>query len=228
MTWLEFKSIVDTKLLSQYIQYVEFSDYYDIHVCDGDTRYETEIIKDPNNQNIAGLDGAAATVDLDDWETNYKPSSNQVILKRSLDGIPHTNPLSADNTGQIELVGLKISAPPPTAPDTTLTTDSIKQTTMDRQFMGAFVWIRDGNFGDKIEFEVIDHDNLLGYGVDAVLGSYTEDCYVNDISMSFQFVSDTDKSNVPGGMYFRVRYVNNSDPVTGKTAKVVVWLSTKK
>lgn len=73
-------------------------------------------------------------------------------------------------------------------------------------FGGAYEIGSTANPGDYIEFEVIDKDNLLGYGANFVLNKYIETTYV--LPGSIYVHEEPVGSVIPAGIYLRVRYVS--------------------
>jgi len=51
--------------------------------------------------------------------------------------------------------------------------------TENRLITGGILLLEDQAFGDKVHFEVVDKDNILGYGTNVVLERFIEDWYVN-------------------------------------------------
>jgi hypothetical protein len=48
-----------------------------------------------------------------------------------------------------------------------------------RYIEGGHVLIKDGAWGDKVQFQIVDVDNVIGYGAGAVLDTFVSDLYVN-------------------------------------------------
>ncbi len=66
--------------------------------------------------------------------------------------------------------------------------------------------------GDKVTFQVIDIDNVLGYGENTVLGEYVTDWYINpNITEQLDFRSEY-PAKVQANLYLRIIY-----PSTGQT-----------
>lgn len=74
--------------------------------------------------------------------------------------------------------------------------------------------VTDGNsvFGDWVEFQIVDHDNLLGYGVDTVLANWIPKWLVS-WKASTETIQTPYAGSPPVGMYFRMTYhsVGNVD-----------------
>ena len=75
-------------------------------------------------------------------------------------------------------------------------------------YLSGGAYVTDGNVapGDKVEFEIVDVDNVLGLGAGVVLARYVEDEFVvpND---KVDIPTETGKL-VPAGVYFRTKYVS--------------------
>jgi hypothetical protein len=79
---------------------------------------------------------------------------------------------------------------------------------------GGYISVKDGNWGDKLTIQIVDVNNLLGYGTNIVLRQFVENmCVVTDQ----QYQCNIDISYValiPAGLYVRVVYDNTGiDPV---------------
>lgn len=77
---------------------------------------------------------------------------------------------------------------------------------------GGMLVALSSNLGDKVNLQVIDKDNILGYGANTVLGQYMTDWYMNpDTSTQINF-QNTYPAKLYAGLYLRVIYVS-----TGQT-----------
>ena len=72
------------------------------------------------------------------------------------------------------------------------------------------------NDGDYVEFEVVDIDNILGYGANFVVSKMAETKYVKP-NQEYLRISDAIKT-VPQGFYMRLKYIS-----TG-TQNVILYL----
>lgn len=61
-------------------------------------------------------------------------------------------------------------------------------------------------WGDYVELELVDKDNILGYGVGVVLGKFGETIYVHPGKYFDSVCSDA--KDIPAGIYIRFRYVS--------------------
>lgn len=87
--------------------------------------------------------------------------------------------------------------------------------TEERWVSGGILLCQGTHWGDKISLQVIDKDNVLGYGANVVLDEYVTDFYlVSDSEFQLQLESPY-IALVPANIYIRVVYSNTSllDPV---------------
>jgi hypothetical protein len=86
------------------------------------------------------------------------------------------------------------------------TTSSDYQVLNDCLIDGAMVFAKSAAIGDKVTFQIIDKDNVMGLGANTVLGQYVTDWYINPDST---FQADF-KSAYPAkliyGLYLRTVY----------------------
>lgn len=80
--------------------------------------------------------------------------------------------------------------------------------TQDSLIMGAFVIVLDAALGDKIKCEVVDVNNVLGYGPGVVLGQYAVDWYMNPRSAEQLNFSAPYPAKLVTGLYLRVVYAS--------------------
>jgi hypothetical protein len=81
--------------------------------------------------------------------------------------------------------------------------------------------------GDYIDCQVVDVDNILGYGAGTVLGQYVYNWYVNP-NETFQFNYESKyPAKIFGGLYLRFSYVSvgttNVDIIVNYTLHKVLW-----
>lgn len=62
--------------------------------------------------------------------------------------------------------------------------------------------------GDKASFQVVDKDNILGYGAGAILGEYIKDWNMAaDVSGQYPLLIDY-PTEIMTGLYFRIKYTS--------------------
>lgn len=78
----------------------------------------------------------------------------------------------------------------------------------ERWVSGAVLMAQGTHWGDKLCLQIIDKDNVLGYGANVVLDEYVTDFYLVSDS-EFQVQIDCPYvALVPAGVYLRVKYTN--------------------
>ncbi len=92
---------------------------------------------------------------------------------------------------------------------------------------GGVLVVLNGVIGDKITFQVVDIDNIKGYGANTVLGQYKTDWYINpQESVQLDFTSRY-PAKVFAGLYLRVVYTstgsNNLDVIVNYKLQKVLW-----
>jgi hypothetical protein len=156
--WAELKSFLDTRSISA--QYVEFSTKYLIVAIDGPISLNCLLDKksptpDPSDQK--------------DFEDNYKTGGNQSYTDSN--GIElHRNRAFA-NTDGLKFRGTGIKG---TATKNTVTDFDYKMPE-DRYINGTETFLQNQEWDDSIKLQVIDIDNILGYGANFVLDEFGKD-----------------------------------------------------
>jgi len=177
-SWTDFQAICVTRK-NLNLQYTETAEYYNIYAQDGLFLWQTGITKtDPTN------------ADQEDFEDNHKALCNYAS------GTVHS-PFPVDS-----YVCAYDGVGPTTV--TTDTQDIFYKVEEDNLFLpgGSSYGINIG-FGDWFQMDIVDHDNLLGYGVDFVLKSWVKKKFLGEkgCSCTTPYVG-----NPPAGFYIRVRY----------------------
>jgi hypothetical protein len=74
---------------------------------------------------------------------------------------------------------------------------------------GGIMYATPGNVGDIINVQVVDKDNITGYGVNTILATYVNNWYV--IPQDMNAVEDVSLSQpMSAGLYIRFVYTNSS------------------
>ena len=71
---------------------------------------------------------------------------------------------------------------------------------------GMKVSVIGGLYGDKISFQVIDKDNVLGYGANLVLGQFVTNWYIDPSSTLQSDATAVYPAKVKAGLYLRIIY----------------------
>ncbi len=177
-TYATFKSLINSKGL--FWQYQETSDLYNVFATEGPITYTTTVYK------------VGDATNLSDFETNYKAGSNKKVGV-ARDPLPAAT-VSFKGKGVYQ-VCTKNS-----------TTNIDFQMPADRYLNGANWYCKDAELGDYFVFQVVDVDNLLGYGAGLVLSTWVEKWYVGPNEWIF-FQSPT-AGLVNAGFYLRGIYTS--------------------
>ena len=169
--WCDLKAFAIARSTS--IQWIIANGSYYLSAVDGPTEVTSKIIMDGSD-----------TSDQTDFETNYKTNGNQSIKTNV---VQH---LGLDNI-TIAPFGVLFDAP------ANVTTTYDYKLTDTYSLKGGILFAPTGNIGDSISIEIVDVDNITGYGANTVLASYVTNWYVISAPLS-------------AGLYFRFIYVNTS------------------
>jgi hypothetical protein len=180
-TWDEYKSVcIDTKDLNS--QYVDMGSSYRI------------IGPDANDINWI-LDLPRGTTSAADFENNYASTFNKKIENRVL----------PDNAFQLQsnAVNAEITA------GTTCTIDFKIENYAGEDYTakylsGAEIITQGATFGDWAEAQIIDIDNVLGYGENFVLKTYVRKMFISP--SGDQRIDASAPGAIPVGIYIRVMY----------------------
>lgn len=85
----------------------------------------------------------------------------------------------------------------------------------DRWISGGILLAQGTHWGDKVCLQIVDKDNVLGYGANVVLNEYVTDFYlVTDTEFQVQMEAPY-IALIPANVYIRIAYTNTSllDPV---------------
>lgn len=175
LSYSTFKDKLTTKELEW--QFFEETDKYDLFSVDGKIVYQCTLYK-------------SDTTNTDDFETNYKPTANKKI------GIA-LDPL---NSPVVSFKGDGAYG----SPTKGTTTNIDFQLTTDRYLNGANFYVQNSTMGDYVAFQVVDVDNLLGYGAGLVLSTWVIKWYVPP--NTWCMITSPTAGLVNTGFYLRVVY----------------------
>lgn len=80
--------------------------------------------------------------------------------------------------------------------------------TEERLVYGGQAMLKNHAFGDKIKFQVVDVDNVLGLGAGTVLGEYMKDWNVADDIQVQPIVMVDFPTKISANLYFRIAYTS--------------------
>lgn len=97
--------------------------------------------------------------------------------------------------------------------NTETTTDLDLAIYEDRVMTGGVVLTKGSTFGDYIRLQVVDKDNILGYGAGTVLNEFVTNWYVTDDTQAQFPLECPYPAKIISGLYVRIKYTS-----TGTTA----------
>lgn len=97
----------------------------------------------------------------------------------------------------------------------------------DNLIDGASVHCINSSLGDKITFQVVDKDNILGFGENTILGQYMTDWYINpNITEQLSYISEY-PAKIYTGLYVRIIYTSvgsvNVDVIVNFRLHKILW-----
>ena len=102
------------------------------------------------------------------------------------------------------------------------TTNIDYKLTEARLLDGVKMILKDQAFGDSVKFQVVDVDNVLGYGAGLVLDEFGTDWYVSADTQDQGAINLPYSAEVIAGLYIRIVY--NSIGGTNVSVKANLWL----
>lgn len=78
----------------------------------------------------------------------------------------------------------------------------------ERWMHGASFLCKDHVFGDKATVQVVDKDNVLGFGAGVVVDTFAEDFYVAEDQQNQGQITCNYIALVPANLYLRVKYTS--------------------
>jgi hypothetical protein len=192
-SYSDFISTVTSKPL-QY-QHSEQSDSWLLWAVEAGITY-TSIIGKPT-ANWGGIDHAQEAENLADYLSNYAANANKPVQPKVVAEPSNTFQMQAD------AVSAEITK------GTTATIDFKIQnygneTYSTKYLAGAEIYVSNAALGDYAESQIIDIDNLLGYGANTVLKTYVRKKYLFDSQL--QSIIASAPGAIPVGLYIRVVY----------------------
>lgn len=188
--WATWKALcVTTKNLNN--QYVETDDNYSIIGPDANNINWIVVL----NKKLA--DGST-NPDATDFETNVKPACNFAVGTR-------TYPFaSSDFLFEGNGVSFTAAANGATASDFKISTAGDPGLYIN----GGDLFTNGSKVGDYVQVQVVDVDNILGYGAGTVLNEWVSKWYVDP--KGGQSVMTPYAGKIPGGLYLRLIYHNTN------------------
>lgn len=208
--WPILKQVVDQKQIN--VQYVDLGERYWVVAIDGYFKLECFLDKNPT-----------ITDDLDDFETNYKPSGNtspksEVVTQFEK---PERVLKMASGEGEVNEEGIAVVS---------FKVPGVLANGEGRYVQAGTAWFDVHHKGDKIEkVEVIDVDNVLGYGENLILITYHDD-EINSDNMGWYLPETTIKVDTLGAygfikseLYLKITAKKGEDQTTGTIYINMKW-----
>ena len=187
----DFMSLYNNKGLKN-LQYYESNGVYDLFFEEGMVLYTCRITE----QN-----------DITDFENNYKANANKPLIIKAEDSTPYVRVTEKTVGKFLQLHGFEMICP------ANETTNYDVKWTVDIEFVGARAKDENNIFGNYANMQLIDKDNILGYGAGFILHEFGKEV-PSAIMVETCNVETTTAATINTGLYLRIQYVNNSETET--------------
>lgn len=197
--WDSYKNTVLTlkKLL---LQYEDKGSHYNIYAEERSTFvWNTKLQK--------------GTYDANDFELNYKATSNLPLETTDQTGVIFRYNAPFSSSAGFRFRGHGVSGTG--TKNTTSNTDYL--VTEERYINGCNVICKNHVFGDYVKFQIVDVDNIIGYGANTVLDEFGSEWYLSEDKQDQGLVLLQYPAKIVAGLYIRVVYVS-----TGTTNDVML------
>lgn len=184
--WSNFKSFVNSRGLS--VQWVVIGSNYHLVAIDGPFQISCVL---PTDETID---------DVLDFVNNFKTLGNKRFSDS--EGVQLNRNRAFANSDGFRFRGLGISA---TATKNT-TTNIDYLIPQDRYMNGVSIILKNQVFGDTASFQIVDKDNVLGYGAGTVLDEFATDWNMSEDSQDQGAVLLPYPAKVIAGLYIRIVY----------------------
>lgn len=202
MNYQDFKTLMLKKEAVNLLQYEDQGEQYSLWYNENLDRYSCYIEKtEPVNE------------DQEDFELNYKTNANKSLLIRAEDNTPFTRIIEHNQGKLMQLRGFEIACPAEE------TTELYLQWENDVEFIGgraqvfnSVTGIPEGSFGSTASMQVVDKDNVFGYGAGFVLAEFAKDVPLKLLQTGCVIESTTSFILIKE-LYIKVIIVNNGEEV---------------
>ena len=179
LKWPEFKAFVDARAAN--IQEVVVGDRYYLYAFDGKVAVMCRLRKDDPDH-----------TSTEDYEDNYQASANDRVDR----------PFANDGGFKARHVGYTGTA------TKTTTTDIDYAVTAERYITGLELIVKDHVFGDTCVMQVVDKDNIFGYGAGTVLNQFGTDWNMRSDTQAQGQLMHNFYARVYAGLYIRLKYTS--------------------
>jgi hypothetical protein len=188
--WTELKAFVDERKLS--IQYVTIGNKYWLKAFDGPFDLETTIHK---------ADTAPDPSDQKDFEDNYLPTANRKMNSVDVSGVKDPKGMRARLVGCFDGTATKTAT---SNIDWQMTQLAFMGVNKVSYFDGIDLCLDNYALGDTVKFQVVDVDNLYGYGAGFVLEEFGDTFKIFKREYDIKLY----KAKIIPGMYLRIEYTS--------------------
>lgn len=182
VSWVDLKTAIDSQDMR--VKYIDTGKRYLIWAFDGNFQLKTDILKSDSPSD-----------DQTDFETNYKSGSNKKL-------IPDTD--AYNRTDQFTFAGEGFTA---TATKNT-TTNLDYKITGDRYINGLQMLCTNQAANDSATLQIVDKDNVLGYGTNVVLSQFATNWQIADGNQDQGIIQLPFRGKIPANCYIRIRYTS--------------------
>jgi hypothetical protein len=181
--WVQFRDFCDNRSVDMLM--IETSSYYHLFAADENVRIECDIDKNPSDD-----------TDLVEFETDYKESCNPDKYNK--------DEMIAWGKLRFTLSGADFDEDNPKIVDIKFPDDT---GVYFYNFFGSWVHVEGHGENDYMLFQLVDKDNVLGYGTEVVLKEYCELWCKHIEKTTVPIYAPKDSAgNVPAGLYARMIY----------------------
>ena len=196
--WNIFKNALQNGNLT--LKEINLGDNYWLKAFDGEYSLECLIPSDEQNS------------DTQDYLTNFQSQANKPLKTKVL-----TEPANISLTHYIATDVITISAGDEENIDIQLQQIDNE---IEHILYGGALYTQDAEFEDYVKFQVIDIDNVLGYGANLILKEYITKAYLDDNGKFEDY--DEAGAYLPVGVYLRCIY--KSTKASGTTKVKINYL----
>lgn len=185
--WATLKAFATARSCS--LQYYEQGDTYIVFAIDGLMALRTDIQKDGDTPQT-------------EFEATFKAAGNKKLEPRDTDfySLQRPTPFCAADGFRFRGVGMYGTATAGTE------TNIVKKMTEERYINGVHMILKNHAFGDWVHFEVVDVDNVLGFGANTLLDRFGSTWYVIEDQQSQNAVLLPYPAKLLVNLYIRIVY----------------------
>lgn len=200
IAWTEIKAAIDSQEMR--VKYIDTGKRYLIHAFDGQFSLSCNILKSDS-----------PSEDQTDFENNYKANANKKL-------VPDTD--AYQRTDQFAFAGEGFSS---TATKNT-TTNLDYKITSERYINGLQMLCTNQGSNDSATLQIVDKDNVLGYGTNVVLSQFASNWQIADGNQDQGIIQLPFRGKIPANCYIRIRYTSTGI-LTNVTVNANVFLHQK-